>query len=81
MSIKFVWPISVHEVPDMGHLPDDAVVLSVNDKVCVGRCGVCKKPVTYDENYELWKRGSVSHPICQKCADDAKSEQMHEEDF
>jgi hypothetical protein len=61
----WVWPYSVHNANGDTPIPPSAIVLSVNGKPCVGRCGGCGNPITIEETYTTDEaRGLL---VCSDC--------------
>jgi hypothetical protein len=75
MSVEWVWPIAIHKVGSLEDLPHDAVVLTVNGKPCIGRCIVCKKPLTTEDNYTFEHLDGIACISCLEAleGDDASN--------
>ena len=65
MSIEWVRPMHVRSSLGMEAVPDSAIIISVNSKTCIGRCGGCGEPVLLDEDYAVDTK--VDRLVCGKC--------------
>lgn len=61
MEITYTVTKTATKIADV---PNDAVIVQVNGRECVGRCEACKKPITDDEYYGQYADGVV---ICGGC--------------
>jgi hypothetical protein len=65
MSVVWVWPYSVHTSGEDKVIPSSAIVISVNGKPCVGRCGDCGEPLTTEDTHTVDEaRGTL---VCAGC--------------
>jgi hypothetical protein len=69
MSIEWIRAMHLRHSEDMTSVSEDAIVLSVNGKACVGRCGGCAKPITVEDMYSQ-ARDVPGALICGECMEE-----------
>ena len=50
-TILWVRPMHVRNSEAMEQVSEDGIVLFVDGKLCVGRCGGCGKPILYESTF------------------------------
>jgi hypothetical protein len=64
VSVQWVRRMHVRVSENADHLSDDAIVLSVDGKLCIGRCKGCGKPILTEDDYSVLKDRKI---FCGQC--------------
>jgi hypothetical protein len=69
--MKYQWSKTRNgECDKLEDVPKGATIEYVDDKVCIGICEGCGKPITEDEKYAIDIDGCL---ICSKCMEELNS--------